>query len=86
MTCRIGVVPEYEVAAAAAVNVPSVGYCFTHQCRTNSGVCEKGRIAELEAALRTMVYFDDTTVTWRCAQICDNNMTDVVGDVLTVQK
>ena len=44
------------------------------------------RIAELEAALREMVYFDESTVTWRCGQHGDHDMTDIVGHVLTVKK
>jgi hypothetical protein len=44
------------------------------------------RIAELEAALRKIVYFDSHTVTWRCGYHGDQDVTDEVGHVLTVSK
>lgn len=44
------------------------------------------RIAELEAALREMVYFDESSATWHCAIREDYNVHDIVSHVLTVNK
>lgn len=55
-------------------------------CATEKAPRMRERIAELEAALRKIVYFDSHTVTWRCGYHGDQDVTDEVGHVLTVSK
>jgi hypothetical protein len=59
MTCQIGAAPRFRCGDTRDINQPAEPYCFAHQAYVADGVCDKARIAELEAelaALRCIVH------------------------------
>lgn len=58
MTCQIGVAPRFRYGDTRDINQPAEPYCFTHQSYVSDGVCDKARIADLEAALAAIASRD----------------------------
>ena len=54
MSCQLGVAPDPAYTELPLEAVPVIAWCFTHNCRADGDGCRDTRIAELEAALRTL--------------------------------
>jgi hypothetical protein len=52
MTCQMGAAPRVRYGDTRDINQPAEPYCFAHKAYVGDGVCDKARIAELEATLR----------------------------------